>query len=116
MTERYVLSPAHLRQDRLVVYPDKEPLVLDWKGLVELVGGSDKGVQALRNLRLLKPRDFVGLKRREDGGVTNFLTSNYDKSGKVDWILRKNPLAFTGLLCCYRVEEALYDAKLQESP
>lgn len=109
---RFVLTPCHIREDRLV--PEEQPLTLNWPELTKLLAPS-RSHAALMTLRRLRVNAFVGvLKPQPKRLATNFLFQNMDRSNEIGWLLKKNPEFPERVERIYRVEEALYDAKFEE--
>ena len=111
--ERFVLQPAHFRGGRLVPLRDESPIEVEWPQLVALVGGQSRRTELI-TLRRLAPGDFVGVRNREDGPA-NFYLSNRDRSGKVEWLLKKDPTLFDSVERVYRVEKVQYDSRVLEA-
>lgn len=86
---------------------------LDWKGLVELVGGSESPT-ALMTLRRLKAADFVGV-RNIGGNKTNFLISTPGGSGRIGFITKANPAFPVEVQQVFQVLEAKYESNISEA-
>lgn len=110
--EKFVLKPARLRGVRLAPISEEPVMELDWPQLVETLGAQKRRAELLV-LRRLTPGDFVGIRIREDGPST-FYVSNRDRSGRVGWLLDKQPGLFNKLVCLYRVEVAQYSGSFAE--
>lgn len=110
---RFILTPCHLREDRVV--PSKaEALELDWAGLVRALAPS-RTMQAQTTLTRLRVSSFVGLMHSPVGGApTNFALANTDASGSIGWLLKRHPDFPQRLHSIYRVEEATFDARIEE--
>ena len=127
---RFVLTPCRLREDRLV--PDGEPIELDWPKVAALLAPS-RSYEALMTLRRMSTNAYVGLKMKPlPIGVyipperkaavnaerakqpVNFLFLTPDRSNEIGWLLKKSPSFLDDLLKVYRVDVALYDAKVEE--
>ncbi len=111
---RFVLTPCKLREDRMV--PSGAPvLTLDWAQLAAKLAPSKANI-ALMTLRRLRPTAFVGLLKAvpPKTGVSNFVLMNADRENKIGWLLKKQPDFPDRLVDLYLVEEALFDARMEE--
>ena len=113
---RYVLQPCKVREDQLVPQKDTEPVTFDWPQLcAKFASFKGQGRVALLNLGHLRVSGFLGLIRSaKEGQVTNFILLNQDRTGSIDWLMKKDPTFESRLIEVYRVEVAERDAKLLE--
>lgn len=108
------LQKCHLRQDRLVPTKD-EPVSVSWEDLLNRVAPS-KSRNAKLQLRTMKRGTFVGLTKSPDAKERcNFLLHNTNNTGKIDWLLKKDPSFATRLLEVYRIESFTWDSKIEEA-
>ncbi len=111
---RYVLQPCKLREDQLVPQKGVGTVEYDWNKLQETFAPS-KSRTALLNISNLRVGQYVGLVRRADASeVTNFTLMNQDRTGRVDWLLKKDPSFEKRLVSVYKVEVAERDARIEE--
>jgi hypothetical protein len=109
---RFVLTPCHIREDRVV--PSEDPVTLDWPEVAKLLAPS-RSYPALMTLRRLRVNAFVGVfKSQAKKPPTNFLFQNTDRSNGIGWLLKTNPEFSEKVERIYRVEEAQFDAKFEE--
>ena len=108
---RFILTPCHLREDRVV--PSGDPVELDWPKLAALLAPS-RTQNALMTLRRMKVDQYVGLVKQANGGTTNFLFQSPDRTNDIAWLLKKDPAFPTRLDVIYRCELAQLDAKIEE--
>lgn len=111
--ESFVLQPARVRGDRVNPLKAEESVELDWRGLVERVGGSGSP-EALMTLRRLKTADFVGV-RNVGGNKTNFLITTPGGSGRIGFITKKNPAFQVEVHEVFQVIEAAYESNISEA-
>lgn len=107
---RFVLTPCHVRADR-VVPSDAETVEVDWPDLVALLAPS-KTLSALNTLMRLRPSAYVGVLRSPK--ATNFLFVNTDKGNEIGWLLKRQPDFPDRLDKIFRVEVALFDSRIEE--
>ena len=109
---RFVLMPCRIREDKMV--PDaEEPVVLDWPEVTKLLAPS-RSHNALMTLRRMRVLAYVGLMKQPNGTVTNFLFQNDDKSNSIAWLQKKQPGVEKQIQALYRVDEALFDSRVEE--
>jgi len=65
-------------------------------------------------LRKLQPGCYVGLIAGKRGGTENFMLLNQDRSGKIGWLVRKDPDALARIQAIFRVERTVWDHKFLE--
>lgn len=105
------LTPCKLRETRIV--PQNEAAVrLTWKEMIRKFGSAN--VQEKAALRTLQPNYFVGLIRKKNGTVGQFLLCSADRSGEVEWLLKQVPDFPTRLIEVYRVEEVTFEGTVAE--
>ena len=108
---RFILTPCHLREDRVV--PSGDAVELDWPKLAALLAPS-RTMNALMTLRRMKVDQYVGLVKVPTGGTTNFLFQSPDRTNDIAWLLKKDPTFPATLDVIYRCELAQLDAKMEE--
>ena len=111
---RFVVQPCRLLLHTFVPARGAEPITLDWPKLRELLAPS-RDRQALVNLRSLKVGAFAGLlKTQQPGKLTNFVFMNNDRSGRAEWLIRKDPSFEPRLHSVYRMEMVTWDDRVSE--
>lgn len=127
---RFVLTPCRIRADHVV--PDGEPLELDWPQVAALLAPS-RSYEALMTLRRMSTNAYVGLKMRPlPTGVyvplerkeavnaerkklpVNFLFQSPNRGNEIGWLLKRSPSFVEDVISVYRVDIALFDAKVEE--
>ena len=123
---RFVLVPCRIREDKVVA--DGDPLELDWPKAAALLAPSQT-FEALSTLRRMRVNAYVGLVKKEpppgsskqtieqakNAPPTNFLFVNGNpNSASIGWLLKKNPELITQVKALYRVDVAIFDAKIEE--
>jgi hypothetical protein len=114
---RFVLQPAKVRDDWIVVDRTAEPIELDWPKLRQLLAphGTVEGVATLRRM---KPRAFIGLKRaspafQQQGiKVTNFMFMDSFGQGNLRWLIKQQPTFPDQIESVYRIEVVQWDERL----
>ena len=105
----FVLQPCRVRGDRLA--PLKEdPLRLTWRELLDRLAPSKSRLAQL-NLTRLALGQYVGL--QHDG--TNFIIRVNDHSNDIGWLLEQDPDLPDRVQSVFRVDEAHYDVKVEET-
>jgi hypothetical protein len=127
---RFVLTPCRIRADHVV--PAGEPQELDWPGVAALLAPS-RSYEALMTLRRMSTNAYVGLRMRPlPPGVyipaerkeavnaerkklpVNFLFQSPDRGNEIGWLIKRSPTFVDDVLSVYRVDVALFDAKVEE--
>lgn len=116
---RFVLTPCHIREDRVV--PDGEAVELDWPKVAAMLAPS-QSPQALTTLTRMRTNSYVGLVRQAKAHPaapvsplpTNFLFMNSDRGNEIGWLLKKQPDFAERVEKIYRVDVALFDSKIEE--
>ena len=114
---RFVLKPARLLLTRFVTSRTGDEQSLDLKGLMERFAPTREPGDRI-NLMHLRRGEFMGLVRsgKNPNRIVTFLLVNPDQSGNVDFVLKNDPSFENRLVEVYRVEEAVYDARITEEP
>lgn len=114
---KFVLKPARLLQTRLVTSKTDPEFEVDFKQLVKKLVPSDAPVYERTKVLNLRHGMFVGKARslRRPGHATMFVLFNVDRSGDIEFVLKKDPSFEQRLLEAYFVETAQYDAKVTET-
>ena len=111
---RFILQPYKIRADNFVPLKDGDDQELTWDELAERLAPAGT-VEGLMTLRRLEPGAFVGLARHPaNGQVGNFLLLNQDRSGRITWLLKKDPTFPERLVEVFRVKVAEWDHQFQD--
>ena len=113
---KFVLQPCHLRDFKFAPIKGTEPTTFDWEELRQKLAPSNER-SALHNLRALRIGSYVGLLKdlkTPNGRPGNFVLFNLDRSARLDWLLKQQPTFEERLLEVYRVDEVLWDSKVEE--
>ncbi len=112
---RFVLRPARILQTRLSPLKDEPAEEYTLEELVRKFVRPGDMTEA-RKLGLLKRNTFVGLVSGRNNTKKEFVFILRMPSGKgdIEEILKLDPSFATRLICAYKVEEAQFDAKLEE--
>lgn len=110
---RFILTPCRIREDRIV--PSGDAVEMDWPQLVAAFAPS-RTLLALNTLTRLRASSYVGLLKGQGNALpTNFFIQNDNKTNVFGWLFAKRPDIPERVECVYRVDEALFDAKIEES-
>lgn len=114
---KFVLKPARLLQTKLVTSKTDPEFEVDFKQLLKRLVPA--GAPSYERTKLLNLHHgmFVGISRsiRRPGEKTIFVLFNVDRSGDIEFVLKKDPSFEQRLVEAYFVESALYDAKVSET-
>lgn len=112
---KFVLKPARILQTRLVTSKTDEAFELDFiQLLLKLKPETEREKLLLANLR---KGGFIGKTQnpRDPKAKNIFWLFNQDRTGNIDYVLKKDPSFPFRVLEAYRVEEAVYDVKISEN-
>jgi hypothetical protein len=114
---KFVLKPARLLQTRLVVSKNEPEIEVDFKGLQKLLLPPNSPPFEKAKVLNLHHGMFIGHSQsaKRPGQKVIFTLFNIDRSGNIEFVLKKDPSFETRLLKAYFVEKAEYDAKISES-
>jgi hypothetical protein len=114
---KFVLKPARLLQTKLVTSKTDPEFELDFKQLLRRFVPLNAPQERFKLLNL-RHGMFVGLSKsqKRPGGKCIFVLSNIDRSGNIDFVLKRDPSFEIRLLEAYFVESSEYDGKLSEQP
>lgn len=122
---RFVLTPCHIREDRVV--PSGDAVELDWPKVAALLAPS-QSPQALTTLTRMRTNSYVGLlrptkvpqqtkvlpSRALEPVPTNFIFLNDNRGNEIGWLLKRQPDFPDRVEQIYRVDVALFDTKIEE--
>ena len=111
---KFVLRRCHVRDGILAPTKDQEALTVDWPKLTEMLAPS-KTREALMTLKSLRVGAFVGLTKKKQGSISNFMLLNQDRSATLEWVLKRDPEFEAKLLEAYRVDEIVWDSSIVEA-
>jgi hypothetical protein len=100
MKSRYLLQKCKIRDGVFVTAKDL-PEELDWEELCKKFASTGKREELIK-LRVLKHGSYIGLINTRRG-ISNFIMALPDLSGRIDWILVKDPSFKDRVLEVYRV-------------
>lgn len=108
------LQPCKIRENRIV--PLKaERIDLRWHELVAKMAPNREPFE-LNTLAQLRLGSYVGVCRRSRGdGQTVFMLMNDDRSGFIDWILKKDETFASRVIEVYRVDALDSNAQIIET-
>jgi hypothetical protein len=109
----FVLQPARLRDDRLVVDPISDEITMQWpEARARLTPSNTR--QALNMIRLVRPGWFIGTRKQGDGVVT-FVMDAAGKSSSISGVIQKNPRFGEQLIEVFYVNSVTWDASMAEA-
>ena len=112
MQTKIVLQPYKIRETKLVI-KDEVPLTLTWEELKKLLAPSNTKT-ALLLLRKIKISSFVGLLKKQNGTLTNFLYVPNDTKEKIAPLVKQLPDVITRLDSLYKVISVDFGSRFKE--
>lgn len=111
----FVLQPFRHRAGKFALDRRKEAITLTSQELFEKFGlDAANPVDRLR-VQHMRPGGFVGISiGRNSQKPVCFVLSNADRSPSYAWILNKDPSFEDRIQEVFRIEKALWDAKVEE--
>lgn len=98
----------------LAIDTSKEVMKLDWKQLCKFFS-PERDNEQLQKLLHLAPNSYVGLtKSAKSGRPIVFFLQNTDRSGNLDWLLKRDETFADRIIEVYKVLSVEWDAKITE--
>jgi len=113
MPASFTLQPNHLRLDRFADDKNTEPETIAWDELCSRLAPPPMQISEL-TLRSLRAGGYVGLLRNKAGKLENFYFANQDRSGRIAWLLKKEPQFPKQLQKVYRVVAVSWGGEIVE--
>ena len=104
---KIVLRECRVREDKLALVRDKDPIVVDWFGFKELltVSGEER-----KMLGMVRPTSYIGRTKAKK----LFYFFNERRQNTIDFMIKANPEFGANIDRVYQVESVRWDAKTQE--
>lgn len=114
---QFVLQPFRHRQGKFAQDRRKESLKLSAEELFEKFGLSRHDPMDQLRVQAMRVGAFVGITvGRVSKKPVCFVLDNADKSASYEWILAKDPTFDDRIQEVYRIDSAVWDAKVEEVP
>ena len=108
-----LLQPYKLRENKLVELKEEQPIKLEWGAYRDLLSPS-KTPTAMLLLRKVKVGSFIGLRKKDNGALSNFLYISNNTSESAVPLLRQLPELPNSLHSLYKVLAVDFGSRFKE--